>query len=470
MKKILSIIIAVVLMMTAGSGAVFANQGNKKLINEGNVAVSKVSKEIEDGYQKQLNLLKNKYKKGYNNKNTQTQLLNDIAKLKKKYGDKTIAVFVNGQEITTIEAPVIKSGKLLLPIKALTKGLKAQYTYDKKTGVIIITKGDVKVTLTIGSNIAVVNNAKLNLEYKVEMDKKKGIMIPLGLLSRLLNGKAVYDKDSGTVTAEDGIVHINDNTTGAAIEQFNYAGIWSYGEQSGAFRNDNHWSSTTGSSLTVKFSGTKIKLYGAKAPNHGIAYISINGTTASAIDFYSETRKDNVLIYESPTLGTDREHELAVIVSGLKNTSSSGIAIAADRVEVTRVSTANLALNKTTTASSIFSDGVTTHSAIHAVDGKAETRWSSVFSDQQWIVVDLENIFDVAKVKLKWETAFGKSYIIQLSTDGTNWGNAATVTNGDGGTDEVVFTGTKARYVRMLGVQRATTYGYSLYEFEVYSK
>jgi hypothetical protein len=171
-------------------------------------------------------------------------------------------------------------------------------------------------------------------------------MIPLGLLAKLLHGKAEYDQDSGTVTAEDGVVSINDNTIGTAAEQFNYTGTWSYGVQEGAAGNDNHWSTTTGSSFQVRFNGTKIKLYGAKAPGHGIAYISIDGSAAVAMDYYSDTRKDNTLIFESPTLGTDKEHVLTVVVSGLKNASSSSVTITADRVEITRSSTENLNLEQ----------------------------------------------------------------------------------------------------------------------------
>jgi hypothetical protein len=158
------------------------------------------------------------------------------------------------------------------------------------------------------------------------------------------------------------------------------------------------------------------------------------------------------------------------MVSGLKNTSSTGTTITADRAEITRVGTSNLALNKSVTASSTYADGTTTYAASNAVDGKADTRWSSEFSDNQWLTVDLGNQYDVSRVGLNWEAAYAKGYAIQLSTDGTNWTNAAVITNGDGAKDEVLFTSTKARYVRLLGMQRATAYGYSLYEMEVYSK
>ena len=478
MKRIISIIIAVVFMMTAGAGSVFADSKHVKNSKNSKVSVSdfsktsysKTNKNTAANYQKLLNELKNKYKKDYKDNKKQDELLKDIAELKHKYGDKTITVFVNGQEVVTDQTPVLKDGKVLLPVKAITKGLKAAFTYDPKTGTIVIKKGDITVTLKIGSNIAIVNNTKLNLESKVELDKKQGAMIPLGLLSKLLNGKCKFDKDSGTVSMEDGTVNVNDNTTGTGTEQFNYTGTWDYGTQSGAYGNDNHWSNVTGSSFQIKFTGTKIKLYGAKDPAHGIAYISIDNTTASAIDYYSSVRKDNTLIYESPVLATDKEHTLTVLVSGLKNTSSSGITITADRAEITRVGNADLALNKPVTASSTYFSDTTTYAAINAVDGKADTRWSSEFSDSQWLTVDLGGQYDVARVNLNWESAYAKGYAIQLSTDGTNWTTAAVVSNGDGGKDEVLFTSTKARYVRILGIQRATEYGYSLYEMEVYSK
>jgi hypothetical protein len=41
---------------------------------------------------------------------------------------------------------------------------------------------------------------------------------------------------------------------------------------------------------------------------------------------------------------------------------------------------------------------------------------------------------------------------------------------GDGGVDNDAFAPTTARYVRMTGVSRGTSYGYSLYELEVYPR
>jgi hypothetical protein len=106
--------------------------------------------------------------------------------------------------------------------------------------------------------------------------------------------------------------------------------------------------------------------------------------------------------------------------------------------------------------------------ASYAVDGNASTRWSSAFSDPQWITVDLGAVYPVNHVILNWEVAYGKAYRIEVSTDGVTWNQKFSETNGDGGIDDIVFAATNARYVRLWGTERGTPYGYSLYEFEVY--
>ena len=103
-----------------------------------------------------------------------------------------------------------------------------------------------------------------------------------------------------------------------------------------------------------------------------------------------------------------------------------------------------------------------------AVDGNLTgTRWSSAFSDPQWLEVDLGSSQSISQVVLTWETAAGKAYQIQTSTDGSTWTPVYSTTTGAGGTETLNVTGT-GRYVRMYGTQRTTGYGYSLWEFQVY--
>lgn len=109
------------------------------------------------------------------------------------------------------------------------------------------------------------------------------------------------------------------------------------------------------------------------------------------------------------------------------------------------------------------------HPASNAVDGSSTTRWSSAFSDPQWLTVDLGAPAEIKKVRLNWESAYAKEYAIEVSNDDSDWTTVKSVTDGDGGIDEFDVSAT-GRYVRMRGTRRATPYGYSLWELEVYGK
>ena len=105
--------------------------------------------------------------------------------------------------------------------------------------------------------------------------------------------------------------------------------------------------------------------------------------------------------------------------------------------------------------------------ASDAVDGNTGTRWSSAFSDPQWLQVDLGATASITQVVLQWEAAYATAFQIQTSPDGTNWTTIYSTTTGTGGTQTLNVTGT-GRYVRMYGTARATQYGYSLWEFQVF--
>jgi hypothetical protein len=128
--------------------------------------------------------------------------------------------------------------------------------------------------------------------------------------------------------------------------------------------------------------------------------------------------------------------------------------------------TSNVALNKTATASSY--ENQTAYPASAAVDGNTGTRWSSAFSDPQWLEVDLGSSQSVCSVGLDWEAAYAKSFQVQVSADNVNWTTIYSTTTGPGGNQTLSVTGT-GRYIRMDGTVRATPYGYSLWEFQVFT-
>ncbi len=145
-------------------------------------------------------------------------------------------------------------------------------------------------------------------------------------------------------------------------------------------------------------------------------------------------------------------------------TGAGGSSIATKNVVVTSCVNTNLALLKPAFASSQESGGTV---PAYATDGKTTTRWSSAFSDPQWIYVDLQTSSTLSKIILRWEAASGKAYAVESSNDLASWTPLYSTTTGDGGVDEFNVNGA-GRYVRVRGTQRNTPYGYSLWELEVF--
>ncbi len=129
---------------------------------------------------------------------------------------------------------------------------------------------------------------------------------------------------------------------------------------------------------------------------------------------------------------------------------------------------AGLAAGRPVEASSeVVRDGQA-YRAKFAVDGDSGTRWSSEFSDPQWIAVDLGTVREVGRVELAWEAAYGKAYTIEVSVDGQAWREVYKTEGGRGGTEVIRFGPVGARWVRLTGTKRGTEFGYSLWEMRVF--
>jgi hypothetical protein len=127
--------------------------------------------------------------------------------------------------------------------------------------------------------------------------------------------------------------------------------------------------------------------------------------------------------------------------------------------------TANAAQGKATRSSSNENASLTPNLA---VDGSSGTRWSSAWSDPQWLEIDLASSQSICRVRLNWEAAYGRAYQVQVSPDRAAWTTISTTASGDGGIDDLTGLTGAGRYLRIYGTARATTYGYSLWEAEVY--
>ena len=142
---------------------------------------------------------------------------------------------------------------------------------------------------------------------------------------------------------------------------------------------------------------------------------------------------------------------------------------------------ANLAQYKRAVALSVNGGNV---EALAFDNDPVNTRWESTQlgaataneDDQQWIYVDLGATATIHAINLLWENAAGKNYDLQVSNDQvtaqnptpTNWTTIKQIVgNTNGGLKTYPGLSATGRYVRMLGHTRTTTFGYSLFDFQV---
>ncbi|MFH8241255.1 discoidin domain-containing protein [Streptomyces sp. NPDC018321] len=130
--------------------------------------------------------------------------------------------------------------------------------------------------------------------------------------------------------------------------------------------------------------------------------------------------------------------------------------------------TENLALKGTASASSVEQD-LDRLAPRHVNDGSMGTRWASGYSDDAWVQVELAAPAKVAAVTVAWESACATEYAVQTSADGVNWKTVSTQRPQDCGNDVVRLAGDEAvSHVRVQGVERRTTWGYSIHELGIF--
>jgi hypothetical protein len=139
---------------------------------------------------------------------------------------------------------------------------------------------------------------------------------------------------------------------------------------------------------------------------------------------------------------------------------NAGIETTSVGVEVPQVEGTNVAQGAPTTASSSqeVGDGVPFPPS-NATDGDVDTRWASDWSDPQWLQVDLGSVTSFDRVQLVWEASYARAYQVQTSDNGADGTTVREVTDGTGGVDTAEVGGS-GRYVRVLGTERGTGWGY----------
>lgn len=210
--------------------------------------------------------------------------------------------------------------------------------------------------------------------------------------------------------------------------------------------------------------------------NYSISRIKINWEAAYGKNFLVQISTDNTNwtnlqnVQNNTSLSNDFTNLSGtgryVRIYGTARGTTYGYSIYELEVYGTAISAPNIALNKSVTVSSVEEPGLEGN---YAVDGSTSTRWSAtMYVDPQWITVDLGSNYSISQVKIIWEAAYARDYLLQVSTDNTNWTTVKTIQGNTSLNNDHTGLSATARYVRVYGTARGSDYGYSIYELEVY--
>ena len=132
----------------------------------------------------------------------------------------------------------------------------------------------------------------------------------------------------------------------------------------------------------------------------------------------------------------------------------------------------NIAVSMPTNHSS--ATGNSANGSSNAVDGNSGSRWESLPNDAEWMSIDLGLKYYIGSVVINWEVASGQHYVIEVSDNQEDWITAVEFHSTEAlphqnRSDELSFEPITGRFIRMRGIKRNTPWGFSIFEFEVYS-
>ncbi|WP_435924007.1 copper amine oxidase N-terminal domain-containing protein [Paenibacillus sp. DYY-L-2] len=110
-----------------------------------------------------------------------------------------VRVVVDGVKYPIEETtPFTEGGTTWVPLRFVSEKMGAKLNWDPKTNLILISKGDVNISLTVGSSSAQVNGETVTLDAAV-MQKQGITMVPLRFISEQLHAEVSWLPSLGTV-------------------------------------------------------------------------------------------------------------------------------------------------------------------------------------------------------------------------------------------------------------------------------
>ncbi len=175
-----------------------ATEANDELKAKYETLVAELEKQkaLQNALEVQLELLQRFYQAS-----DQTDF-QKLGELYEKLGDASVKAFVNGKQPAFDVPPFIDKGRTLVPIRAISSALKADVKWEDTTRMAVITRGDTMIILYLDKAEAKVNGKNVKLDIKPVI-KNGRIFLPLRFVSEQLQAKVIWQPKGKIVIIED---------------------------------------------------------------------------------------------------------------------------------------------------------------------------------------------------------------------------------------------------------------------------
>lgn len=119
------------------------------------------------------------------------QTYQELGILYQNRGEVQCHLWCNGNELKPDVPPVIKNGRTLVPIGALSQALGAQVKWQQEEQTVLISKGDTQIHLQVQNQTALINGRSIVLDVPAENINSR-VLVPLSFCAQAFNSNLSY--------------------------------------------------------------------------------------------------------------------------------------------------------------------------------------------------------------------------------------------------------------------------------------
>ncbi|NTU30688.1 copper amine oxidase N-terminal domain-containing protein [Brevibacillus sp. HB1.1] len=144
----------------------------------------------------QLELLQRTYQKGDHTP------FKKLGELLENTGSTEVKAFVDGKQVQADVAPYVQGGRALVPVRAISSALKAEVNWKPETRTVEITRGEKSITLYLDKKEATVDGKSISLDTAPVL-KNGRVFLPLRFISEQLNAEVKWQEEGKIVIIDD---------------------------------------------------------------------------------------------------------------------------------------------------------------------------------------------------------------------------------------------------------------------------